>query len=149
MSFENQRFDFDIWGRVYRKELHDGAPKLQPNPLARMIELLAKPDKKPVRYEIHRDPEELTRTEIQAAYQSVSFIMARIKETDREAHECLLARHARTFTDTRGFHWARSQFPERMIAKAIFGGNTETAKTRFRRACERGYAEYERVGLAS
>lgn len=147
--YENQRFDFDVWGRVFRKEAHDGAPRLQPNPLAEMIRLWAKRSKEPVKYEMHRDPEELTRDEIEAAYQSVNWIMARIKETDGEAHTCLMARHARTFVDTRGVNWARAQLPERMMAKAIFGGNAETAKTRFRRACERGYAEYHRIGLAS
>lgn len=143
--YENQRFDFDVWGRVYRKEAYDGAPQLQPNPLAEMIKLWAKRGSEPVKYETRRDADELTRDEIEAAYQSVSWIMARLRETDREAYDCLMARHARTFIDSRGVSWARAQLPERMIAKAIFGGNPETAKTRFRRACERGYAEYQRL----
>lgn len=143
--YENQRFDFDVWGRVYRKESYDGAPRLQPNPLAEMMRLWAKRNSEPVKYETHRDPEELTRDEIEAAYQAVGWIMEQIKETDREAHDCLMARHVRTFEDARGVSWARAQLPERMMAKAMFGGNPQSAQSRFRRACERGYAAYQRL----
>lgn len=150
MNFENQRFDFDIWGRVFRKEAFDGAPRLQPNPLAEMMRLWSKRDKGPIKYEtLHRDPEALTRTEIEAAYQAVSWMMARMKVVDREAHDCLMARHARTFTDSRGVKWSNAGMPEAMIAKAMFGGSGESARAKFKRACERGYAEYQRLALAS
>lgn len=149
MKFENQRFDFDVWGRVFRRETFDGAPRLQPNPLAEMIKLWAKRDKTPVRYEIACDPADLTREEQEAAYLAVNSILSRLKAKDPEAHDCLMARHARVFTDARGVRWSNAGMPEAMIARAMFGGTVESARSRFKRACERGYAEYQRLALAS
>lgn len=148
MNFENQRFDFDIWGRVYRKEAFDGAPRLQPNPLAEMIRLHGKRSAEPVRYE-NRDPNELTREEKESVYQHVCWALSKLEQIDSEAHQCLMARHARTFTDARGVRWSNAGMPEAMIAKAMFGGSSESARAKFKRACERGYAEYQRLALAS
>lgn len=144
MKFESQRFDFDIWGRVIQRENTDGAPRLQPNPLARMIELMGKRSKEPVKYTIQRDPDALTRSEIDEAFVAVSGVMARLKETDKEAHDCLTARHARRFTDARGVTWANTGLPEAIVAQAMFGGTREAARCRFKRACERGYAAHQR-----
>lgn len=145
--YENQRQDFDIWGRAYRREMYADGPKLQKDPLARMMELLAKRSNEPVVYE-QGDPNQRSRHDIETAIREVSAVMARLKKVDLDAYACLMARHARTFKDTRSVGWSRSQLPERMMAKAMFGGNPETAKSTFRRACERGYEYYKMLCAA-
>lgn len=148
MSYGKQRADFDIWGRVYRADIFEAGPKLQPNPLAEMIRLYGQRSAEPVKY-VQGDPNANTREDIEAAVLAVGRTMASLKEQDQEAHDCLIARHARTFKDTRGIGWKRSQLDERSMARAIFGGNPETAKSKFRRACDRGYALHSRTVAAA